>query len=225
MIKDEVLKITSEDTRHGNVYTKSYPVADLVIPIPNFGPDGHMGMNAALQEGYNRAGYGGGPGGGGASTARSWPAQRRRIPTRCSIRPSRPKSEAGRGPVQHATNSGRRKAAQPQPSGYGPGGARAATGRLRFAHRIDHLDDRPDQLGQSGGPGSIAQFQTNLSLVISQTQEVHEQIADLLNQLRRLQDLQVTIEVRFITLDDDYFERIGVDFKFDIPQEPRHDPA
>ena len=49
VIKDEVLKITSEDKRHGQVYTKSYPVADLVIPIPNFGPDGRQGINAALQ--------------------------------------------------------------------------------------------------------------------------------------------------------------------------------
>ncbi len=67
-----------------------------------------------------------------------------------------------------------------------------------------------------GGPGSIAPFATNLSLVVSQTQEVHEQIADLLEQLRRLQDLQVTIEVRFITLNDNFFERIGIDFDFDI---------
>ena len=52
-----------------------------------------------------------------------------------------------------------------------------------------------------------------MSLVISQTQEVHEQIVDLLNQLRRLQDLQVTIEVRYITLNDNFFERIGVDFQ------------
>ncbi|MFV1968981.1 MAG: type II secretion system protein GspD, partial [Pirellulaceae bacterium] len=56
----------------------------------------------------------------------------------------------------------------------------------------------------------------NLSLVISQTQDVHDQIADLLEQLRRLQDLQVTIEVRFITLRDDFFERMGVDFDFKI---------
>ncbi len=67
-----------------------------------------------------------------------------------------------------------------------------------------------------GGPGSIAPFETNLSLVVSQTQEVHEEIVDLLEQLRRLQDLQVTIEVRFITLNDNFFERIGVDFDFDI---------
>ena len=56
-----------------------------------------------------------------------------------------------------------------------------------------------------------------MTLVVSQTQEVHEQIADLLEQFRRLQDLQVTIEVRFITLDDNFFEQIGVDFNFDIP--------
>jgi len=67
-----------------------------------------------------------------------------------------------------------------------------------------------------GGPGSIAPFETNLSIVVSQTQEVHEEIVDLLEQLRRLQDLQVTIEVRFITLNDNFFERIGVDFDFDI---------
>ena len=67
-----------------------------------------------------------------------------------------------------------------------------------------------------GGPGAIRQFDTNLSLVISQTQEVHDEIADLLEQLRRLQDLQVTIEVRFITLADTFFERIGVDFDFNI---------
>ena len=68
-----------------------------------------------------------------------------------------------------------------------------------------------------GGQGTIQPFNTNLSLVVSQTQEVHEQIADLLQQLRRLQDLQVTIEVRFITLQDDFFERIGVDFDFNLP--------
>jgi general secretion pathway protein D len=67
-----------------------------------------------------------------------------------------------------------------------------------------------------GGRGAMKPFETNLSLVVSQTQEVHEQIANLLEQLRRLQDLQVTIEVRFITLADTFFERIGVDFDFNI---------
>ena len=52
--------------------------------------------------------------------------------------------------------------------------------------------------------------------MVAQTQEVHEKIVDLLAQLRRLQDLQVTIEVRFITLSDDFFERIGIDFDFEL---------
>ena len=64
--------------------------------------------------------------------------------------------------------------------------------------------------------GTIEPFETNLSLVIYQTQEKHEEIADLLQQLRRLQDLQVTIEVRFITLNDAFFERIGVNFDFNL---------
>ena len=75
---------------------------------------------------------------------------------------------------------------------------------------------KPQTWDEVGGPGSISQFSNNLSLVISQTQEVHEDIADLLEQLRRNQDLQVTIEVRFITLNDNFFERIGVDFQFNI---------
>jgi len=45
---------------------------------------------------------------------------------------------------------------------------------------------------------------------------VHEEIADLLRQLRRLQDLQVTVECRFITVSDSFFERIGIDFDFNL---------
>jgi len=74
----------------------------------------------------------------------------------------------------------------------------------------------PQSWDDVGGPGAIESFPTNLSLVVSQTQEVHEKIADLLDQLRRLQDLQISIEVRFIRLGDDFFERIGIDFDFDI---------
>ena len=65
---------------------------------------------------------------------------------------------------------------------------------------------------ETEGVGTITPFYLNISLIIRQTAEVHEQIVDLLRQLRRLQDLQVSIEVRFITVSDDFFEQIGVDF-------------
>ena len=32
----------------------------------------------------------------------------------------------------------------------------------------------------------------------------------------RLQDLQVTIEVRLVSVSDRFFERIGIDFDFDV---------
>jgi type II secretory pathway component GspD/PulD (secretin) len=64
--------------------------------------------------------------------------------------------------------------------------------------------------------GSITPFYLSISLIIRHTAEIHDQVADLLRQLRRLQDLQVSIEVRFITLSDNFFETIGVDFDFQI---------
>ena len=54
------------------------------------------------------------------------------------------------------------------------------------------------------------------ALLIVEVEGSNEEIADLLEQLRRLQDLQITIEVRFITLSDRFFERIGVDFQMNI---------
>ena len=46
--------------------------------------------------------------------------------------------------------------------------------------------------------------------------DVELEVSDLLDQLRRLHDTQIVIEVRFITLNDNFFENIGVDFDFDV---------
>ena len=64
--------------------------------------------------------------------------------------------------------------------------------------------------------GAITPFFLSISLIVRHTAEVHDQVADLLRQLRRLSDLQVSIEVRFITVQDNFFEQIGVDFDFQI---------
>ncbi len=59
-------------------------------------------------------------------------------------------------------------------------------------HR-DHVD--PDSWAEKGGGGIIRFYETTLSLVIRQTPKVHEEIRDLLEQLRRLQDVQVCLEI------------------------------
>lgn len=67
-----------------------------------------------------------------------------------------------------------------------------------------------------GFPQNHGQFNNNLSLVISNTQEAHEETARLLEQLRRLQDMQVAVSTRFNTINDSFFERIGVNFGFNL---------
>ncbi len=101
-------------------------------------------------------------------------------------------------------------------------GAAGGAGMADFGSLIDLITStiQPTTWDEVGGPGSIKEFATNLSLVISQTQDVHEEIVDLLEQLRRMQDLQVTIEVRFITLNDNFYERIGVSFDFQTSNAP-----
>ncbi len=90
--------------------------------------------------------------------------------------------------------------------------------RYDFNSLIDLITSvvEPESWTEVGGSGKIESNETTLSLVIRQTQQVHDEISDLLNQLRRLQDLQVTIEVRLVSVSDRFFERIGIDFDFDI---------
>ena len=86
----------------------------------------------------------------------------------------------------------------------GAGGGAAIADFDPLIELIQNTIDPQSWLDTNGGPGTINEFRANLSLVISQTLENHERIQDLLESLRRLQDLQITIEVRFITLQDDF---------------------
>lgn len=208
VVKDEVLKITSEHMRNGEVYPQTYNVADLVVPIPNFVPSPSMGLAGAYRDGLTSA-YNTTSGMMGASAAPlAVLASKDANGARASINPTVLGQMSGGAGGAGATN---------MPTGFGPGGLGGTSG-ADFDSLIELITStiKPTTWDDVGGPGSIAPFETNLSLVVSQTQDVHEEIADLLEQLRRLQDLQVTIEVRFITLNDNFFERMGVDFDFDI---------
>ncbi len=136
------------------------------------------------------------------------------VPTSLSIRRCLAQMRTNGFPI---VGSGQTQSGSPQSIPFGPGGLKGGA-QADFDSLIDLITSTiaSQTWSDVGGPGTIDSFETNLSLVVSQTQEVHEEIADLLQQLRRLQDLQVTIEVRFITLQDDFFERIGVDFDFNI---------
>jgi general secretion pathway protein D len=204
VVRDEVLKITSERLRDGDVYIETYDVGDLVMPIPNFAPGG-VGIQQSLDRSYASL-----AGGLGMSPGVSVSASPHGIAASGQINPairSQMNAPAGGGAFGGPGGG----------FGGGPGGLGGGS-RPDFDSLIDLIQQtiEPTSWDEVGGPGTVAGHDTNLSLVISQTQEVHEQIVDLLEQLRRLQDLQVTIEVRFITLNDNFFERIGIDFDFHI---------
>lgn len=218
VIRDEALVITSESFRSRNVYQKVYNVADLVLPIPNFVPSYNMGLPGAIKAAYESQGITGSPAGTmGGSNPMSLFAQNQDINSSSAL------AQVPNGFIPGMSGGGPPVSGQPQgnmgfgPGGGGPGGFGGGV-QPDFDQLIELITTtvEPESWEELGGPGSIAPFSTNLSLVVSQTQEVHDRLADLLAQLRRLQDLQVTIEVRFITLNDNFFERVGVDFDFQI---------
>jgi general secretion pathway protein D len=215
VIKNEVLNVTSEQMRDVQVVTQTYNVADLVIPIPNFVPTPSMGLGGAYSEAMNRVGFGGAmPFASSTATPLSVVSNSRHAPMVNSPEALANQMGTGGHPSALSPSSPGQKNG---PTGAGPGGLGGGA-QPDFDSLIELITStiKPTTWDTVGAPGSIMPFETNLSIVVSQTQEVHEEIVQLLEQLRRLQDLQVTIEVRFITLNDNFFERIGVDFDFDV---------
>jgi hypothetical protein len=66
---------------------------------------------------------------------------------------------------------------------------------------------QPDSWEELSGPGSMTPYHTTFSLVIRQTQPVHDEIADLLGQLRRLADLAVLLKMTLVTVPEEELRR------------------
>jgi len=203
VIENDVLKITSEGTRDAKVFPDVYYIADLVIPIPNFMPGHTIGLPEAIREAH-------------ASLAQF---SNGGMPFPLTVAADADQAALPASVLAQTNAFGKLPQSRARPIRYsnsrsGFGGVTEAD----FDPLIQLITSTisPDSWEDNGGNGAIEPFVANLSLVVSQTQEVHEQIRDLLDQLRRLQDLQVTIEVKFITLNDEFFERIGIDMDFNI---------
>ena len=74
----------------------------------------------------------------------------------------------------------------------------------------------PDNWASNGGRCSIRTFSTTMSLVIRATHQMHEAIANLLSEMRREQDLQVTIACQFLKVrDNEILYKTGIKIDFD----------
>ncbi len=165
IVKNEVLNITSETKKGDRVYQQVYPVGDLVIPIPNFVASPRMGMQGALHDAMGSAL--GGSGGFGTSMT----------PTAVVASKGGQQYNAQINPAVMANMARNLPGGGNQPMNAGPGGAGGGT-QADFDSLIDLITQTvsPATWDHNGGKGNIAASPTNLSLVVSQTQEVHEEL-------------------------------------------------
>ncbi len=222
VVEDEVIKVTSKNAQQRFVKPKTYYVGDLVMPITNFSSSMEMNFMQPSQgynTNFNSNLLGGAPAPMQVAQQNQLPRnavgiaqQQRAIAMAQQLPGGLPGGFAlgnyGNGPAQTGT---------PTYNTVGPprlGGVTEAD----FEPLIELIRSTvsPDSWDDTNGDGTLQAFVPNLSLIVSQTQEVQDQIQDLLKKLRELNDVQIVIEVRFITLQDSFFERIGVDFDFQI---------
>jgi len=200
IIEDDVLKITTHEAKRTRVWAKTYRVTDLVTPIPNFTVGYEDGLAGAMRAAYQMT---------------NQQADVQVMPVSLVGLAAGGNGSGNLNPKAMAQFAGMSNGGSNPGYGGRTANAGAYGGGFMPFELINLIQTTiaPDTWADTvGGPSTIAQYQQTLSLVISTTSEVHDQIAELLASLRKLQNLQVTIEVRFITLSDSFFEQIGVDF-------------
>ncbi len=191
VIKDDVLMITTEAEARGKLETKVYPVADLVIPVNNFGD---------VTNGPKPTNIG--------------------TPQPSGTTPGAPTPILGSNAISSGMPIGSPLGGTGQPSGVIPNNGqwtknRPVTQEESLIKLITNTIS-PNSWKELGVQGTIDYFPATMTLVVNQTIGLQEEIADLLAALRRLQDQQVSIEIRFISITEDFFERIGLDFNLNI---------
>jgi Flp pilus assembly secretin CpaC len=204
VVADDVLKITTEDQARGKLKQVVHPVGDLVIAVENFGqvgaiPDattqlGMVNVNQALSGTAPMTAMTGMPGGV------TVPA----MPPGGSMANGQPSNFAS------------------DPSG---GGMQVTKQRMHTHEdmliKLITNTIAPHSWAEQGGSGTIDFHPMTLALVVNQTPDIQDQIQDLLNALRRLLDQEVAVEVKFISIAEDFFERIGVNFNLNFLNKSR----
>ncbi|MDR2704383.1 MAG: hypothetical protein LBC02_01265 [Planctomycetaceae bacterium] len=207
VVKNEMLNITSAAKAKGELYLRTYYIGDLIMKFPNYDPtrnphDLNSAMDRAMQMQSGRAVTRGVSGGIPLSSNNT------------KIDPSLLAS-MGNPNIMGQTFAGNTPGIN---NGIGTGTAfgtpqAGATGgsQADFGEIMDLIEAvvSPDSWDEGG---EMMEYYPNLSLVVRQTEEVHAEIVDLLAQLRKLNDLQIAVEVRYITLADDFYEKMGIDF-------------
>ena len=211
IVEDEVIKVTSREAQRKDTKPETYYVGDLVTPM--------RAANSPLQMNFITPSQ-------SMNTQNSVLAQNSpfTVPNQMNAGMNGPMNATAMaqqmpnspfGGFGYGGNDGGSQRGTPMYTTMG-GGQIGGVTEADFDNLIDLIKSTisPDDWDDTNGDGSIQAFVPNLSLIVSQTQEVQDQIQDLLERLRELNDVQIVVEVRFVTLADNFFERIGIDFDF-----------
>jgi type II secretory pathway component GspD/PulD (secretin) len=197
--KDEVVFVTTEKHAKGKMIRKVYHVMDLVVPI----------QNATMPTGgFDQTGL----------RSSQMAQANNQNPGRTGVQPYNPQYGLNGG-ASVGSISTEGSMAQ---SLNGP----MHSEKVQKDNPNNTIQDElisliknsiaPTSWDSSGGPATIDYYPLSGALVVNQTPDIQEQIQDLLAALRRLQDQEVAIEVRFITVAESFYERIGLDFNINI---------
>jgi type II secretory pathway component GspD/PulD (secretin)/tetratricopeptide (TPR) repeat protein len=196
VIKDDVLQITTERHARGKLISKTYSVADLVIPIDNYSLPNSFRLDKTLEAQASLQGF--------QAASKTAPAGAGALST------GSPVGSASMSTTPGQPQGGNMMSASPANPGAGKQTLEDTLIKL-ITNTVS-----PMSWSEVGGPGTIDYFPIGMALVINQTADVQQEVADLLEALRRLQDLEVAVEVRIIDLAETFFERIGLDFALNI---------
>jgi type II secretory pathway component GspD/PulD (secretin) len=187
VVEDDVLKITTKENARGKLVLQPYQVAELVIPIA----EGQQ--TPTMPDAIQRAAQQQPVMGSSASPVTAGPT------------------------LIGGTNVGSPGGTFASGSGQG-WDVKKGVSQTREDQLIQLIQNTiaPKSWASMGGQGTIDYFPMTMTLVINQTPDIQEQVADLLAALRRLQDAEVAVEIRLISIAEGFFERIGVDFNINI---------
>jgi type II secretory pathway component GspD/PulD (secretin) len=218
LVEHDVVKVTTTKKAKGRMVTKVFSVADLVTPVPNFAlPDysnyekmlnrNPLNSGNLLIQGLNTGGNAtpfsmpGGLGGGTAASASTMPGA------------------LATTPGIQAAPYGSRQGGTLQTDNPLAGSSHIAEGSGSKHEQLIKLITsmvRPYTWDGHGGAGKVEFFDIGSALVVNQTADVILEVQDLLEALRRLQDLAVAVEIRIVSLSESFFERMGIDFSVNI---------
>ncbi|HWG46540.1 MAG TPA: hypothetical protein VN688_27505 [Gemmataceae bacterium] len=197
VVRDDVLQITTDEHARGKLEQKVYQVTDLIIAVENYGTVGVVAPPDLGMQNINTPMTGSPMPVTGPNSLNG--GQQVGAPMGGSM-------SRGSGGSGFAADTG----GQPQVT------KKASQTNEEMLIKLITNTISPKSWGEQGGPGTIDYFPLSQSLIINQTPDIQDQVADLLSALRRLQDQEVAVEVKFISIAEDFFERIGVNFNLNI---------